>query len=356
VKKISNYKLSKFLIESACIGVGCPFVDLKINILDGDVIDSFSNGSICICSPKNWFDINSRIVSVYLTHFEEICNSSLIVDSVELEKILDLWKAFLVFVCNEKSQQNKFKDEKIILRLYQFPVVWLLMKDIICPAYEVPFENVIVAIVEDTPLCDVSEYLDKDVVDIDNSFIGINSAIEYKPIRDAFLFVSVLEAHGLNPYKLIKEIMSSELQSRICGAMKLVYDNDKEINDFLMILLTYIGIENKIEHLVVDSVKTAGDKKKMIKEAQFMNNLTNSFWYFGLLEKMLEPGRGTDWSVYRGLNPWFREIQDRIEEEQKKAGRDGVTYESLLRIKSGENTKEDNNTILEKNLGSDRIW
>jgi len=357
MRKISDYKLSKFLIESACEGAGCPFVDLNIRFTDKEQIDALSNNSICISGAKNWFDINSKIVLIYFTHFEQICDGSLMMDSTEMEKVLDLWRSFLLFLCHDEKNVDCFKnDEQFVSRLYQFPIIWLLMKDIICPAYEIQIENVAIATIEDTSSCDISEYLDKDVLEIENSFIGLNGCIEYDPVRDAFLFISVLEAHGLDVHKTIKEIMSSELQSKICGAMKLFYENDKEVNDFLMILLTYVGIENKIEYLVVDSTKKASNKNEMIKEAQFMNNLSNSFWFFGLLEKMLEPSRGTDWSVYKGLNPWFREIQDKIEEEQKKAGRDGVTYESMLRIRSGENTKEENNTILEKNLGSDRVW
>ena len=356
VRKISDYKLSKFLIQSACEGAGCPFVDLNIRFNeDGLMGDILSNGSICISNAKSWFDINSKIVLVYFTHFEQICGSSLMMDCIELERVLDLWRSFLLFICSDGDTASLKNDEEFVLRLYQFPAVWLLMKDIICPAYEVQIENIAIAVVEDQTACDISEYLDKKVLDIETSFIGLNNCIEYKPVKDAFLFISVLEAHDLNAYKIIKEIMSSELQSKICGAMKLVYGNDKEVNDFLMILLTYVGIENKIEYLVVDSIKKAS-KSEMIKEAQFMNNLSNSFWFFGLIEKMLEPSRGSDWSVYKGLQPWFQEIQDRIEVEQKKAGRDGITYESLLRIHSGENTKEDNNTILEKNLGSDRVW
>lgn len=357
MRKISDYKLSKFLIESACEGAGCPFVDLNIRFTeDGQMGDVLSNGSICVSDAKNWFDINSKIVLIYFTHFEQICGSSLIMDHTELERVLDLWRAFLLFLCNDEGSLDCFKnDEEFVLRLYQFPVVWLLMKDIICTAYEVQLDNIAIAVVEDTSACDIAEYLDKEILDIENSFIGLNGCIEYKPVRDAFLFIAALKAHDLNAYKIIKEMMSSELQSKICGAMKLVYGDDKKVNDFLMILLTYVGIENKIEHLVVDSTKKA-NSESMIKEAQFMNNLTNSFWFFGLIEKMLEPSRVTDWSVYKGLNPWFQEIQDKIEVEQKKAGRDGVTYESMLRVRSGENTKEENNTIIEKNLGSDRVW
>jgi len=147
--------------------------------------------------------------------------------------------------------------------------------------------------------------------------------------------------------------MLSELKEKVVNSIKLAYNNDKEVNDFLMVLLTFAGIENKVEQLVVDSVKKASSNK-IIKKAQ-VNDLGNSFWYFGLIEKMLEPARRSDWTVYKGLLPWFKEIETKIEKEKVKAGRDGVTYESLLRIKSGENTKEENERILEKRLGTDRV-
>ena len=346
---VSYYKLSFFLIESACTGVNCSFVDLQVDTSkDGFV--GFKNGKICVGEPVSWAETNSRIVSVYFENFKKICNCSLLMNPSETKKVLELWEEFLAFICydNESLEESR-PNESIKLRLFQFPIVWLLMKDIICPSYEVTIKNAPVIVVKDTPLCDVSNYVDKD----EDSFIIVNSDVEYKPVRDAFVLLSVLEYHGFNPCDLIREIMLSDLKDKVTNAMKLAYNKDKEINDFLMTLLTFAGIENKVEQLVVDSVKRASSNK-IVKQAQY-NNLTNSFWYFGLLEKMLEPARGSDWSVYRNLLPWFKDIETKIEKEKRKAGRDGVNYEYMLRIKSGENTKEENEKIIEKRLGTDRV-
>jgi hypothetical protein len=55
------------------------------------------------------------------------------------------------------------------------------------------------------------------------------------------------------------------------------------------------------------------------------------------------------------LHPFFEELWNKIEVERKKRGRNGLSYEALLRIKDGEIDPK-NVRVIEKMLASDRVW
>jgi hypothetical protein len=105
-------------------------------------------------------------------------------------------------------------------------------------------------------------------------------------------------------------------------------------------------------------IKVEASSDKMTKTAQFgfgEDGITSSWWYLGLLEKMLGVSRGSDWSTYKSLHPFFQELWDKIEKARIKKGREGLSYEALLRIKSKENDPK-NVKVIEKMLASDRVW
>jgi len=70
---------------------------------------------------------------------------------------------------------------------------------------------------------------------------------------------------------------------------------------------------------------------------------------------MLEPARGADWSTHQLLKPYTEGVWKEINAEREKRGRAGMSYEALLRFKSGE-VDPDDVYILEKTLASDRVW
>ena len=103
--------------------------------------------------------------------------------------------------------------------------------------------------------------------------------------------------------------------------------------------------------------------KKMVKTAQnSVPNMPNQFWQLGLLEKMMEPVRGADWSVYQGLQPYVDEFWNKVEEVRQKRVKmghdDGVPFDVLLRIKSKQTVdyKADQTKTIQSLLSSDRVW
>jgi hypothetical protein len=184
----------------------------------------------------------------------------------------------------------------------------------------------------------------------DEVYIAVNDLVEYPPVRDVFIFGAALEAHGQYPIDIIQLILNGDLKKKVECVVKLAYGDDEKVEDFMQVLTTYGYSENKIESLI------AGNVEKTASVAKAAQDANGSFWYFGLIEKLIDPTRGSDWSTYEHLHPWFEEMQAKINAEREKAGKDGVTFEYLLRIKDGENSKKENNTVIERRLKKNRVW
>jgi hypothetical protein len=101
----------------------------------------------------------------------------------------------------------------------------------------------------------------------------------------------------------------------------------------------------------------------MVKSAQnSTQGMPNQFWQLGLIEQMIEPTRGSDWTVYENLEPYVKEFWDKVEDVRKKRienGHDnGVPFNSLLRIKQRQTVgyETDPTQTLQGLLSSDRVW
>jgi len=258
---------------------------------------------------------------------------------------------------------NSFPESKpsepVLNYLYRWAVVWTIMKDLICPAFQVPLKNSKV-ISFGSPFVDASIYADEkymkknDIVNHNTPFIFCNSDIEYGPYVNAALLISAIKAHGLDPHEVISDIYYSELKGQLVGFADLAFVNSKKSNDFISLLLTMVGIENFSEDLIENSIKVA-EAPDIIKYAQSWDQVYGNWWYLGLLERMLEPVRGSDWTTHQRLQPFLDALWSKIEKERKKRGRDDLNYESLLRVKDGEMDPKDVK-LIEENLASERVW
>jgi hypothetical protein len=293
---------------------------------------------------------------LYLKHFEAIVGTQLFKEK-ERENLVCLVIAnFIRKLAN--GEQGLLDVEPTAQRLYQNKLVWLLMKDIICPVFQVPIINHKV-LCYGTACFDISGVYKKDDVndddDKDEISVFLNAQIEYLPCRDASLFISSIKRHGLDTALVISELFDSEIYEQVEGLAKLAFTDDNSFIDFIYFVKTFSGNENSIEHILV---KSQTINKKLHKKAQhpyYARNLTNgSWWYWGILEQMLESARGANWDTYKNLYPYLKEIWDKIHIARRKKGRDGLNYEALLRVKE----KDDNRTprILEALLGTTRVW
>jgi len=84
----------------------------------------------------------------------------------------------------------------------------------------------------------------------------------------------------------------------------------------------------------------------------------NQFWFLGLMEGMIEPTRGSDWSTTRSLQPYVEEFWNKVEKIKEDRGGNPLPFNSLLALKNEENgdCNVDTNKTLQSLLSSNRIW
>lgn len=348
--KISNFRLAKDIILASCRALDVPFVDLEVNVEEGE-FGTLKNGIIYTGKTQKLVNTCYNIVYAYLNNFKEICGKDLFINEDQKQKtFLSIFNYFRALSYLTDSVIEVLPKEPICVSVYQFPLIWVIMKDIICPINDISLNNFKI-LISTSYLADVSEVIEKN----DEKFIFLNADIVYDPCRLSCLLKSTIEAHGLNPKKVIGEILDSEMKDKLEGVLKIFLKKDEMINDFLTLLKSHCDIENKIEGMIYNfqkNVKTAEYESQYT--SQFDNGM-GSWWFLGIIEKMLTPSRGSDWSTYQSLEPMHKELFDTIEKARRKKGRDGLTFEALLRVKDGENDPKNCN-IIEKALSSDRIW
>jgi len=254
-------------------------------------------------------------------------------------------------ICFDIEKPNRVNlSEPIVQRLYQDSFVWILMKDIVEPLEDVVVDNAKIVIF-DSPFIDVAFNLinHEELGDV----IFMNADIAYEPIRQAFLFKVALEYHNLCPNTILSKIVGTNLETMLLGAAKLEFKNDDEVNDFYNTLKAICNVAVAQDY--IPSVYKQAQAEANPSEVSLGPNSVNTWWFLGLIEKMLEPARGSDWSTYQQLAPLHKELWDRIEKVREKEGRDGVSYEHLLRIHSDE-LKPKDIKLVEESLSVNRVW
>jgi len=360
--KVSDFHIATTIIKTACRSVDKPFIDLTV-VFDDDDKQGYFAGKIYLGNPKVLGQTLTRLVFEYLNNFENICGTGVFVDDEQRKKtFISIANFFRAISFSQDSYLEAKSTEPVVKRLYQMPFLWILLRDIISPAYGLAFDNCQVVIAS-SPFVDVATVVcPEDIEDreIEESFVFVNNDIEYKPYAWAQLFVQLLNKHDKG-LEILQDIFNTTVCDKVVGAADLYFNTDQEVNDFIIFLLTFLDDDNNITDIIKRFYKKA-NADDSLKFAQYSGQESgrwdSSNWHFlGLIEKMLEPARGPDLEVHQQLEELHSEIWNKVEEERKKRGLDGVPYETLLRIHSGERDDSGGVAILEKELlSSDRVW
>jgi hypothetical protein len=350
---VSDFKLAESIIRKLCRKYDVTFVDVLVSFKE--IVDN----ALLINDSKNVAQTIYTIVGEYINKSYDITGVQFMPDnSMKDDFLIVLATNLRNFVYGNDNVHSA--EEPHILRLYQYPIVWILMKDIICPTYNKELIN-IKLITGDNPQIDIAKYYKAGDIPInsleDEPLIFINR-ISNHVVQNAFLFIEALRAYELSPLEVIKEIYETELYNKFHGLLELALDDDG-VNDFECTVMAILGIN--FYNLI--SKKMAKLNLKFMKTAQnAVSETPNQFWYFGILEKMLEPVRGADWSVYKSLEPYVQEFWNKVEDVKKKrikSGHDpGVPFDLLLRLKSKQTVgyETDTTQTIENLLASDRVW
>lgn len=349
--RISDFILPKKLIESACQSVGVGFVDLEISFEESHGLPLIKN-KLFIGKQESIEGTYWEIISGYFNNFKLIHGKCLFSSNKESIVVYLKINEFLDKLFEETKRADGWKpNAPVVQRLYQYPLVWTLMKDFVCPLEEKGITN-LKLVFYSSPWVDMSRSFDaknnKDlkIDDVEDSWIFLNSDCVYEPMEQASLFCSALESHDICPKEFMLKLKNNlYLFDKLKGIAYLYFMNESDRDSFINLVLTFSEVDNLSETLV---------SSDNIKEAQAIEPSHSNWWFFGLIEKMLEPARGTDTKIHESLEVLRDVIQKKVLKTVQESGREGATYEKLLRALDDDS--EERYVILEKELSSDRLW
>jgi len=350
--KVSDFRIAEAVLTKICNDCNAPFRDVSV---------SFSKtpepNSLHIGPTKNVAHTIYKIISEYLKESEKIVGQQLVVDPKLHDELLFSIAANLrTFIYKDNRIYTPIKQPHLI-RLYQKPLVWILMKDLVCPVFDKEIKNLRIVCGESDEI-DIAKFYDLGEWEgASYPFIFINN-IDNLPVQNAFLLLEAIKAHGLSPTEVMKKIYQTDLYDRYKNLLEVALD-EEEATDFECTVA--VSISEKLFDL--RARKVAKSEKDFVKMAQnAVPGLPNQWWMLGVIEKMMEPTRGSDWSVYEGLQPYVEQFWNTVEEvkqKRAKSGKDpGVPFDLLLRLKSKQTVdyKADPTITYQGLLSSDRIW
>lgn len=350
-------RISDFALASQVIGILChrfqsEYVDVQVEFDDGPI--RCENGVFYLLSNGSLSKTMFCIVLLYLKNY---------LPKIPAEVKQNVLRFFLALVRDfggsapQPSFETATVEDVVAMRLDQNAFVWTMLKDVICPMKGLQLRNVRL-IAGKSGRVDACRYIEQS--DMPSSklpddafpFIFMNLYADSSSVRSAFLLVEALRAHLAGsslgePEDVLRELFSNYfIKDMLVSFIKMVFvDKEDEANFFAV--LSILCNSEELERLAVKQ-----ERSKDTKEAQagFGN-----WWFLGLTEKMLEPARSEDWTVYETWKPVTEELWAKVESERRKRGLDEVPFELLLRIQS-EDFKTDATKTYQELLGDDRIW
>jgi hypothetical protein len=124
--KISDYKLAESIVRKLCKKNGVSFVDVPVDF-DGNVVNALS-----LKGCRNIAHTTFKIVGEYISKSLEITGVQFLPDEPDKDEFLIVLAANMKNFMYGENYQGETDDEPHVLRLYQYPIVWTLMKNLIC--------------------------------------------------------------------------------------------------------------------------------------------------------------------------------------------------------------------------------
>lgn len=355
--KVSDFKLAESIIRKLCRQNKVAFVDVPLSFDEG-----ISN-ALCIGKTRNVAHTTFKVIAEYVNRSSEITGVQFLPDERQRDEFFIMTASNLRGLIYNEEISYDISDDPHVLRLYQYPLIWILMKDIICPIFNKELHNVKI-INAGTPQIDVARYYKKEEIqseDIsDEDFIFVN-IVDNRIVQKSFLFVEALKAHDLSPIEVVKTIYDADVYDKYKGLLEIALESREDVIDFESTVMAILSIN--CYGLMVNKLSKFDPIMKKMGQASVPGGYGDSqFWYFGVLEKMIEPTRGSDWTTYQNLHPYIEEFWNKVEEVKKKrvqSGHDpGVPFDALLRLKTPQTVeyKADPTYTLQALLSSNRVW
>ena len=351
MSKISDYKIAAAIIREACRLKKKPFADMDVVFEGGNPV----YGRLYLGQTTSIGQTLYQIVYQYcLVALRDALGSAEEFDN------------FLIYVATlirkavtgaEDRTMGQTDDELFIQHLYQRPFVWSLIHNLVRPIHEVATKNIVLAC-GTSPHIDIAKYYRAGEVTHPNAptteFIFVNDSADNEAVKSAVLFYEALRAHDLSPTDVVRQFFESEMYDKLMGIAKMALIDDDKVEEFIAVLFSITGLSPEL----FPHVKQQDGRIVMAQGTGLPQTVGLYWWYQGLIEKMLEPVRGPDWSTRQALEGMITEFWDQVEliKSRKRQG-DGVPFNDLLRLKQLQTTEPIVPTqTIQHMLSQQRIW
>lgn len=353
--KISDFKLAEYFLRNVSQSHSDTFVDLPIkfdnSLKEGQLVD----GKIVIGHSTKLSQTIFQIIATYIKNVPIIADTTAIPNSEQIHifnTVIAILRDFTYSSYNDSGLTGS-----VASKLNREPFVWILIRDIICPLYGIAIKN-LKLVGGKSPYVDGAKFIKRGDVPVLHTtaedFIFLNLDFENHPIRCAFLLYEAIRGHNLDPKTVVQDFfIKDELRNKLVGMVKAAYVDIGAINNFLAVFAILGDYLDKDKILIKESTGRWNSKVGLWSQAQY--NGHDAWWFIGLVEKMLEPHRGPDWTTYESLKPFTDELWEKVEEEKKRRGLPELPMELLLRVQSRD-FKQDPNQIIQGLLSDERVW
>lgn len=344
-QKISDFVIVYRSLQILCKRLDCDLIDLNIEFSDKLEKPYCKDNTIYLNNNATLIDTYANIFSIYINNLDKICGRN--IDNLEFRHSVTNYFLAIVrdFVIQYNTKPQRV-SESIGMKLDQFHVPWMLLKNIICPYKKIKLENLIV-VANHSSIFDAVAAVEID----DKDILFVNLDIEKESVRSAFVLVKSLQmmlTESENSAEgILREMFASYfMRDRFIDFLGLVYTDDTDVASFMGVL-AILCQSQELENMALNI-------KKNVKTAQSSPYVGN-WWFLGLHEKMLEAVRGADYTTTISLKDFSKDLWDKVEKERKTRGLTELPFESLLRIQSEDKTVEPGQ-ILQSLLSKVRIW
>lgn len=353
--RISDFKLAEFFIRNVCKYNHASFVDMPVDFDDARTEGQVVRGKITVGHTSKLSQTIYQIVGAYIRNFPIIAETTAIPDEEQIS-ILNSVLAVLRDFTYSAYRDNGITGG-VTSRLNRDPFVWILIRDLVCPAWQVPLENLKI-IAAKSPYVDGARFVkegDFPTLNVpEDHFLFVNLDFENQPVRSAFVFAEAIRGHGLEPAAVIHDLFAKEeLRAKLVGMAKAAFLGTDAINTFITILAVIANYEDKESILLFEKNARWNSNTGIWSQAQY--NGADAWWFVGLTEKMLEPARGPDWTPYEAMKPFTDELWSKVEAEKKRRGLTELPMELLLRVQS-EQFHQRPDLIIQGLLSDVRVW
>jgi hypothetical protein len=357
--KVSDFKVAENFLRTVSKKLRIPFVDAPISFDDEPAHSleaSYNGEELVVGNTDRLGKTYLVIIANYLDAIDHLVGKQVGLSDEEKTRMVTTATAIIRdFMYSSTTLPEAWEKPYPSMSLSQFPFVWLVLRDIICPVKEAELKDIRVSL-DRSPRHDAVSLGEATIAGVTEPVLFVNLEVESDVYRSAMLLTAAIKAYGLDPVAVITEMVNGDLWDKVHGFAKLAFVKDQDVHEFVFALC---GSAN----VAPPAAEATSATKVWYKAAQVTGRYPGAEGFgFGmgannssLTEQLLDVSRGPDQQIKKILQPLTEKIWKRVSDEKERRGKADMSFEDMLRVHS-KDFKVKPNTLLQGLLSAERIW